>query len=335
MKKLLIFLLLLAGMFIFPLRLLSLPDEWTLYVKDNARDYIDGQQNDSAVTQEVPTSYINDIKLGMSKERVDQLLGKPKDQLINQYNDMWYVYHHQYRNFILVDYIESTVNGIYIVASPFHSIENVKYGMTKSQVQQQLGEPLEIFSGPAYHLRIDEPHALFYLIDGIYYTYYFDQHEDHQLVGMKVVTEALENKKTRLYANPSNELKTAYETLDYYLINADRVKHGLPPLRYHDKISNTALKHSQDMADHDFFNHINLEGLDPFDRMQRDALHYRLAGENLAYGQISPIEAHHGLMNSLGHRKNILNKDFEQVGIGVAFNPENIPYYTENYITEN
>jgi uncharacterized protein YkwD len=59
-----------------------------------------------------------------------------------------------------------------------------------------------------------------------------------------------------------------------------------------------------------------------------------LAGENLAYGQFSSIFAHEGLMNSLGHRENILRKDYEYLGVGVAFNDESQPYYTENFFCE-
>ncbi|WP_165981133.1 CAP-associated domain-containing protein [Macrococcus lamae] len=336
MKILLLFLLLLIMVFIFPLRMMSLPDDWILSVKDNVREFVSQQTKEkSSTTNDVPKSYINDIKLGMTKTAVDKLLGKPQDELTNQYNNSWYVYHHHFDHFILVSYEKQRVEGIYIVASPFNSIKGVKYGMNEKNVKNILGEPLKVFNGQDYRLKLDEPHTIIYLNKGVYYTYYFDQHENNKLVGMKVVTQSMENQKPRLYANPSDELKKDFETLDYYLINADRVKYGLPALSYHDKISITAFNHSRDMSEQGYFSHTNLEGLDPFDRMQRDGLHYSVAGENLAYGQVSPIEAHHGLMNSLGHRKNILNEKFEQVGIGVAFNPENIPFYTENYITEN
>ncbi|UTH12745.1 CAP-associated domain-containing protein [Macrococcus equipercicus] len=333
MKKLLLFLLLAAGLFIFPLRILSLPDDWTLAAKHRLRDAVSAQSGTTAVR--IPKSYIDDIKLGMSKQEVDHLLGPPKDQLRNQYQNNWNVYHDHYRHFILVNYTAQRVTGIYTVAGPFTSDKQVSYGMTENSVRQWLGAPLEVIEGPRYRLELDDPHMLTYLTDGVYYTYYFDQHEDDKLVGMKVTAQSLENRKPQLYASPSPELAAAYEKLDYHLINADRVKHGLPPVSYHDRMSHTAVEHSIDMAEHHFFSHTNKQGLDPFDRMQRAGFDYIFAGENLAYGQLSPIEAHHGLMNSLGHRKNILNVIFKEVGIGVAFDDKNIPFYTEDYITEN
>ncbi|MDA6131258.1 CAP domain-containing protein, partial [Escherichia coli] len=66
-------------------------------------------------------------------------------------------------------------------------------------------------------------------------------------------------------------------------------------------------------------------------RMQADEVSFMVAGENLASGQFSSIFAHEGLMNSLGHRKNILRADYEFLGVGVAFNSKSQPYYTENF----
>ena len=54
--------------------------------------------------------------------------------------------------------------------------------------------------------------------------------------------------------------------------------------------------------------------------MKRDGIQFNAAAENLAYGQQSSIYAHEGLMNSLGHRENILNTHVNTLGVGVDFN---------------
>ncbi|MEH7309085.1 CAP domain-containing protein [Neobacillus drentensis] len=77
-----------------------------------------------------------------------------------------------------------------------------------------------------------------------------------------------------------------------------------------------------------------MKGQSPFDRMKADDISFHLAGENLAYGQFSSIFAHEGLMNSLGHRENILRAGYEYLGVGVAFNNESQPYYTENFFAK-
>ena len=63
------------------------------------------------------------------------------------------------------------------------------------------------------------------------------------------------------------------------------------------------------MAENAYFNHENLQGQSPFDRMREDDIAFSMAGENLAYRQFSSIFAHEGLMDSLGHRENILKSD--------------------------
>ena len=86
------------------------------------------------------------------------------------------------------------------------------------------------------------------------------------------------------------------------------------------------------MADNNYFSHDNLQGLSPFDRIKEDGIGFKRAGENLAYGQSSSIFAHEGLMNSKGHRENILLKDYSSLGIGVDFNQEMQPYYSEEFL---
>ncbi len=68
--------------------------------------------------------------------------------------------------------------------------------------------------------------------------------------------------------------------------------------------------------------------------MEEDNISFLAAGENLAAGQMSSIFAHEGLMNSLGHRENILQTQFESLGIGVAFDSESKPYFTENFLAK-
>ena len=62
------------------------------------------------------------------------------------------------------------------------------------------------------------------------------------------------------------------------------------------------------MLDNNYFDHINKQGETPFDRMEKEGVKYISAGENIASGQFNAIYAHEALMNSKGHRKNILRK---------------------------
>ena len=107
-----------------------------------------------------------------------------------------------------------------------------------------------------------------------------------------------------------------YEAQMLTMINEERQKHGLKPLQADPEMLQVARAHSQDMFVKGYFAHDDLEGKDPFDRMKAANIRFSTAGENLALAQTVEI-AHVNLMNSPGHRANILNPSFGRVGIGI------------------
>jgi Uncharacterized protein with SCP/PR1 domains len=100
------------------------------------------------------------------------------------------------------------------------------------------------------------------------------------------------------------------------LVNQERIKRGLKPLKADPQLTVVGRMHSQDMFSRGYFSHYTPEGKDPFDRMKAAHVHFLSAGENLALGQTLMI-CHEGLMNSPGHRANILNPSFGRLGIGI------------------
>jgi uncharacterized protein YkwD len=106
------------------------------------------------------------------------------------------------------------------------------------------------------------------------------------------------------------------ETKMLQLVNEERAKQGLSPLAADPELTEVARAHSRDMFARGYFAHITPEGKSPFDRMNEANVKYTTAGENLALAHSLSI-AHNGLMNSPGHRANILNPQFGRVGIGI------------------
>ena len=100
------------------------------------------------------------------------------------------------------------------------------------------------------------------------------------------------------------------------LVNEERTKKGLKALKMDAKLRGLARDYAKDMFERGYFSHYNPEGQSPFDRMDKAGIQYAAAGENLAYAPNVEV-AHRGLMESQGHRENILSKDFGKVGIGV------------------
>ena len=100
------------------------------------------------------------------------------------------------------------------------------------------------------------------------------------------------------------------------LVNRERAAAGLRPLAPDPEMTEVARKHSADMFARGYFAHQTPEGLSPFDRMTEAGVQYRTAGENLALAPTLHV-AHTGLMNSPGHRANILQPNFGRLGIGI------------------
>src|SRR4030095_2519012 len=81
------------------------------------------------------------------------------------------------------------------------------------------------------------------------------------------------------------------------LVNEERIKKGLKPLKADPEMGQLARRHSRDMFTRGYFSHYTPEGKDPFDRMKANNIKFQSAGENLALGQTLTI-CHQGLMNS-------------------------------------
>ncbi|WP_026899181.1 CvpA family protein [Daejeonella oryzae] len=100
------------------------------------------------------------------------------------------------------------------------------------------------------------------------------------------------------------------------LINRERSERNLGPLKADPELREVARSHSRDMFSRGYFSHYSIEGKDPFDRIKKAEIIFLTAGENLA---LSPNlkTAHNGLMESPGHKANILHPGFGRVGIGI------------------
>ena len=103
------------------------------------------------------------------------------------------------------------------------------------------------------------------------------------------------------------------------LVNQERRKRGVSELTLRQEVLPIARAHAKDMWEREYFSHVSPEGKDVGDRLDEAGIRYRIAGENLALAPTLST-AHTGLMNSEGHKANILEPKFKRVGIGVIDN---------------
>lgn len=109
------------------------------------------------------------------------------------------------------------------------------------------------------------------------------------------------------------------ETKMFADVNHERTSRGIAALESSSKLVGVAEAYAMDMWQRHYFSHYNPEGKTIGDRLRAAGIYYQVAGENLA---LAPTEqtAMTGLMNSPGHKANILDKDFHKIGIGVVDN---------------
>jgi uncharacterized protein YkwD len=118
------------------------------------------------------------------------------------------------------------------------------------------------------------------------------------------------------------------------LVNAERQKESLPPVKHHPLLMRLAREHSAAMARTGIFSHV-IDEQGPGDRAKQAGYRYSRLGENIAHGTgLRPKDAMKLWMQSEGHRDNILRKEYRQLGVGIHATSKGERYYTQVFGTE-
>ena len=136
---------------------------------------------------------------------------------------------------------------------------------------------------------------------------------------------------------PANQAQVRAATL--CLINAERERHGRVALSQNLLLQRAAELHSLDMGKRKFFEHRNPDGVEPDARIVRQGYPPILVGENLAWGELAdsaPARVVALWMKSPGHRANVLETGYREIGLGLAFDapePQDAPRQAAIYTT--
>lgn len=277
---------------------------------------------------------IRGIAVGDAESDVLLKLGQPDRKDLSEYGFQWYIYNKDYTNYVQVGVQQGKVVGLYSNSSAWKSKHEIKVGSTLAETERQYGSSLTdiqkgntIYSIPRKAGELDV-----FLLDNAYTTLFYDTHVNNTVTAVQQIAKSVELALKGYSGKPSKELSQSFERQDLDLVNAVRVRMGLKAFQWAEDAANSARKHSEDMKANDYFEHDNLQGDSPFDRMEAEGIKFGSASENIAAGQQSAIFAHEGWMNSTGHRTNIL-ANYQKLGVGVAFGGTMGMYYTENFYT--
>ncbi|UFR06313.1 CAP domain-containing protein [Streptomyces sp. Go40/10] len=114
------------------------------------------------------------------------------------------------------------------------------------------------------------------------------------------------------------------------LVNDERAKAGCQALTLNPALTKAAQAHSADMASHQNMSHTGSDGSNPGDRITAAGYTWSSYGENVAYGYGTAEQVMAGWMASPGHRANILNCGFKEIGVGLA---QPGSYWTQDFGT--
>ena len=133
-------------------------------------------------------------------------------------------------------------------------------------------------------------------------------------------------------ASPATSNMGAYEQQVVDLVNKERAAVGLPALKVNTKLAAVAEKKAEDLRDKNYFAHQSPTYGSPFDMMKQFGISYTSAGENIAKGQKTPAAVMDGWMNSQGHKDNILNANYTEIGVGYVTDSNGTTYWVQHFI---
>jgi len=116
------------------------------------------------------------------------------------------------------------------------------------------------------------------------------------------------------------------------LVNVERAKVGLSALVKNEQLSHAARIKSEDFINNNYFAHTSPTYGTPFEMLKTLGITFTAAGENIASGQKTAADVMNSWMNSSGHRANILNSTYNQIGVGVAKENDGNTYWTQMFI---
>lgn len=289
------------------------------------------------------------IHIGQKSEEITRLLGAPQRKDLSSLGYEWWIFNKNLKLYVQVGIQNGKVVDLYSNA-PTLEIGGVKVGTAKAELTKRYAISNQMkfqYEGASFTLSNPHDDRPLTLVQDSPVIFYLDVHDGYKVTGIrKMSKELLVKSKSydlewsytgkapqldppKLSSEQIKKVHQSNERQSLDLANVSRQRLGLPFLSWNEQAAAVARGHSQDMLDHQFFDHISAStGRNPFERMKKGGIRFRAAGENIAMGYPDAIEAHHGWMNSFGHRENILNKDFTTLGVGFVET-----YSTQNFVT--
>lgn len=155
--------------------------------------------------------------------------------------------------------------------------------------------------------------------------------EDEVYIPMPEIEETFKDSTKQTESNVSSNYNVNEAEKVVALVNEERNKNGLKPLKINNDVAMIAQYKCQDMNDNSYFGHTSPIYGSPYDMLKKFNVSYSKAGQNIANKQISAQQVMSEWMNSEGHRNNILSAKFTEIGVGYV-KGNDTTYWTQIFI---
>ncbi|UHA71867.1 CAP-associated domain-containing protein [Paenibacillus sp. 481] len=293
-------------------------------------------------------STLFNLSIGAMEEDVVKQLGSPARMEPSGLGYTWWIYNSNPSTYVQIGIQDGKVVDVYSNGSQAQ-VGKIGIGSGEEILRETFSITNEVkfaYKGSNIVVQNQRENTLM-VKDNVAYIFYLDKHDNYKVTGIRIMepfkmlqgqnyafSYSYRGAKPDFTAPTLSEAENkavaeAFEKQVFDLANVIRVRNGLPLFTWNEEAAVVGRGHSKDMKDNNFFAHMSpTTGKSVGGRLKDASVNYRLAGENLATGMNSAIVAHEGWMNSLGHRKNMLNKDFATLGVGVV-----LDYYTQVFVT--
>lgn len=253
------------------------------------------------------------ISLGESVDSFTLKLGSPNRIDTTEYDFDYYIYNNNYKRLLFVAVKEKKIVGFYTDSTDF-DYNGIKSGSNLQIVNQSLKSS---FTLKEVLTKKTDKYTVNILMDKI---------GTQSVTGIYVMPTQVKQKEY------SDTVIRNIELMVYDLTNSIRVRNKQALLTWSSSAALSSRNHSKDMAQNNFFSHINQIGRKPGDRMREAGIYYSTCGENIIAGYGTAILSTHGWFNSTNHREVMLQSKFRYLGVGFEYNEES-SYKT--FITQN
>ncbi|MGR3763733.1 CAP domain-containing protein [Rossellomorea sp. NS-SX7] len=283
--------------------------------------------------------------MGKSTEKVIEAFGEPERIEPSSYGYEWWVYPISSKQYIQLGVHDNKVVTLYTIGNEV-DVTPYKLGQKLEDIYRFTIIESEIVvndESGSYQFELNEEDLntrLLVSLGDIYAQLYLDKFTG-ELMSIRFLDSSTLIKMhpyEMMYRGelveetvPTDEewkkIDMASEQQIFDITNVMRTQFGIGEVEWNEQTAEVAKGHSEEMYKEEYFSHESPVFGSLSDRLEKQEITFKTAGENIASQYTDAPEAVHGWLNSEGHRKILLEKDFTDLGVGVYKK-----YYTQNFI---